>query len=146
MAQDAVARVDEVEALEQLVDAPGQLGLGDLGQAPDEAKVFARGQIIVDRGVLAREADRGAYRLRVPAHVEAEHAGPTAVGPEQRGEDAHRGGLAGAVRPEEAEHGADGDFERDALQRLDLAEALSEVFGDDGGGVRGGGMHGCNPP
>ncbi len=39
-----------------------------------------------------------------------------------------RGRLAGAVRPEQAEHGAGLDLEVDALERLDVAEVLDERF------------------
>ena len=64
-------------------------------------------------------------------HVDAEHAGGAAVGPQQRGEHAHDGGLAGTVGPEQAEHLALRHLERDALDRLDVAEALHQAVGHD---------------
>ena len=54
-----------------------------------------------------------------------------AVGGEQRGQDAHRGRLAGAVRPEDAEHGAFADGEVDAGEGLGGAESLGQAFGLD---------------
>ena len=60
--------------------------------------------------------------------VDAVDDGRPAVGPEQRGEDAHRGGLAGPVRAEQTEHGAAGDREVDAAQGLGVAEALDEAL------------------
>ena len=55
-----------------------------------------------------------------------------AIGLDQRGEDAHRRGLAGAVRSEQTEHAADGNVERHTLQRFDRAEGLDQVLDDDG--------------
>ena len=41
--------------------------------------------------------------MRLPHDVEAGDLGPARVGLQQRGQDAHRRGLAGAVGPEQAE-------------------------------------------
>ena len=90
------------------------------------------GQVLVDRGVLAREADALAHGLRVARDVDAEHLGAPRVGPQDRGEDAHRGGLAGAVRAEQPEHGAGRHREVDAVEGDDVAEPLLESFDDDG--------------
>ena len=81
-------------------------------------------------------------------HVAAEHERPPAVGTDQRGQDPHRGGLAGTVGPEQPEHAADRHGERDALERLDGAEALHEVFRDDGRLARhpGGGVVHADEP
>ena len=51
---------------------------------------------------------------------------------QQRGQNAHGGGLAGPVRPEQAEHRAS-DLEVHARQRLDVAEMPHEGFGADDG-------------
>src|SRR6185436_9968693 len=95
-------------------------------------EVLASGQRLVDRGVLAREADAQADGLRVGADVDAEHRRSPAVGGEDRGEDAHRGGLAGTVRAEQAEHGPWRDLEGHTGERDDLAETLLDVVDDDG--------------
>src|SRR5262249_29328392 len=60
--------------------------------------------------------------------------GPTAVGSEQGREDPDRGGLARAVRAEEAEDAAGRHVEGDAPQRLDLPVPLDEVLDEDRGG------------
>ena len=57
--------------------------------------------------------------------------GRSAVGGDQRRQDAHRGRLAGAVRPEDAEHGPFRDGEVDAGERLGGAESLGQAFGLD---------------
>ena len=139
-----VGGVAEAEPLEQLVgpgpdDAPGQVR-----EPADEAQVLAAGQVLVDRGVLAGEADALANGLGVAGHVDAEHLGPAVVGLEDGGEDAHGRRLAGAVGSEQAEHRAGRHGEVDAGQRLDGAEALGEALDPDGGGGgRGHGGDGC---
>ena len=77
-------------------------------EPPDQLQVLAPGEVLVDRGVLAGETDRAAHPVRVLGDVEAEHLARPPSGQEQRGEDAHRGGLARAVRPEQAEHAPTG--------------------------------------
>ena len=84
-------------------------GLGLVGEPADEAEVLAAGEVLVDGGVLAGQADALAHRLRVLGHVDAEHGGPPGVGAQDRGEDAHGGRLAGTVGTEQAEDGAGGD-------------------------------------
>ena len=51
-----------------------------------------------------------------------------AVGTEEGGEDAHDGGLARAVGPEQAEHGAGGDGEVDTAEGLGVTEALDDAL------------------
>ena len=101
-------------------------------EAPDHHEVLAAGQVLVDRRVLAGQADLRAQRGRVAHDVEAGHAALPAVGRQQRGQDADGGRLAGAVGAEQPEHGARGDVEVDAAQRLDLAVGLAQVAYFDG--------------
>ena len=110
--------------------------LGRSSSWPISTRFCSAGQVLVDRGVLAGQADRLPHLLRRRgATSKPGDAGRSAVGGEQRGEDAHGGRLAGAVRPEHAEHGALADGEVDAGQRLRGAEALGEALGLDGVGV-----------
>ena len=51
---------------------------------------------------------------------------------QDRRQDAHRRRLAGAVRAEQAEHGAGLDREGHAVERDDLTELLPDVFDHDG--------------
>ena len=69
--------------------------------------------------------------LRLLADVEAEHLGATAVGLQDRRENAHRRGLAGSVGSEQAEHGAGRDRQVDTVECDDVAEALDEALGVD---------------
>jgi len=136
-ASGPVGGVGEPEAFEQLVGAGLDLGLRLVGEAPDEAKVLAAGQVLVDGGVLAGEADPLPDGLRMLGHVDAEDGRPPGVGAEDGGEDAHGRGLAGAVGPKQAQDGGRRDLEVDAGQGGDRAEALLQPFDGDGGTARG---------
>jgi hypothetical protein len=59
--------------------------------------------------------------VRIGGHVEAGNAGGAGARQQQRGKDADRGGLARAVRSEEAEHLAGRHVERDPVERSRLA-------------------------
>src|SRR5262249_37243674 len=86
------------------VRAAAGVALGHAVEAPEELEVLAPGQALVDGRVLAGEPDSLAQQTGVLDHVEAVHAGGPAVRLEQGREDADGRGLAGAVRPEQAEH------------------------------------------
>ena len=67
--------------------------------------------------------------------VEPGDPGLAAVGPDQGGEDADHGGLAGAVGSEQGIHGAGGHGEVEAAQDLVVAVRLGDPDDLDGGGV-----------
>jgi hypothetical protein len=122
----------QAEHVEQLV-GPGPDGpLGQVGEPADQPEVLAAGQVLVDRGVLSGQADRLAHGLGIAGHVDAEHLGTAAVGPQDGGEDAHGGRLARAVGPEQAEHGTGGHREVDTRQGLHVAESLGQALDPDG--------------
>ena len=124
----AVGGVGEPEPLEQLVGPrPASRSAREVGEAADQPQVLAAGEVLVDGRVLPGQADARAHaRSAVAHHVEAQHRGLARVGLEDGREDAHGGGLAGAVGPEQAEHGAGGHREVDAVEGDDVAEALHE--------------------
>jgi hypothetical protein len=59
---DPVGRVGEVEALEQLSRTPLRLTLGQVVEATHHDKVLGPGQILIDGGKLAGEANPSAQR------------------------------------------------------------------------------------
>ena len=124
-AHGAGGGVGEIEALEQLVVAGAQRLRVEVRELPDQPQVLVTGEVLVDRGVLPGETDALAHRLRIRADVDAEHLGAAAAALQDRGEDAHRGGLAGAVRAEQTEHAAGRHREVDAVERDDGSEAAS---------------------
>ena len=93
-------------------------------EAPDHLQVLEPGQALVDGGVLAREADLLAQLGGVVDDVEPVDARAARRGRQQRGQDAHGGGLAGAVGAEQAEHGPGLDLEVDPAERLDVLVGL----------------------
>src|SRR5581483_3459028 len=132
-ASETVTGVGEAEALEQLVGPGHRPGTAEVGEPPDQAQVLAAGEVAVDRGVLAGEPDPGADGVGPAGDVDAEDRGRAAVRPEDRREDAHGGGLAGAVGAEHAEDGPGRDLEVDPGQRLEVAEALRQALDADRG-------------
>lgn len=128
----AVPGPGQVELLQQLT-RPGLRRLRlHLVELTDHLEVLPAGQVLVDRGELTGQADRAADRVGVPDHVDARDDRPAAVGAQQGRQAADRGGLSRAVRPEQAEHGAFGDIEVDAVQSPYVAEGLDQPFGIDG--------------
>ena len=133
-AHGTVGGLREAELLEQLRRSWGELSLRLVGEPPHELEVLASGEVFVDRGVLTGEADRLANPFGVAGHVDPEDARSPRVGKKDGREDADGSRLAGAVGPEQSEHGARGYREVDAGQRLDRAELLRDAFDEDGGG------------
>jgi hypothetical protein len=134
---DAIGGVDQLEGGEQLVGPAARLGRGQPVQAPEQDQVLAAGQVLVDRGVLPRQADHRTHVLGLGHDVEAGHRGASGIRTQERGQDPHRRGLAGAVGAEQAEHAALGDLEIEAGQGSDRAGAgavgLVEALGDHRG-------------
>ena len=124
--------LDQIELLEEFQGLGARIAAAQAEQPREDHEVLGRRQILVDGGVLAGDADQGSDRGGFTADVVAEDARLTAVGAKESGEHADGGGLAGAVRPEDAEHRAGGDGEADAVDRAVLAELLDESVGLDG--------------
>jgi hypothetical protein len=118
---------------EAAMSGPGpRLALAQPVQPPDHLQVLLAGQVLVDRGVLTGEPDGRADLAGLADHVQADDLGPPRVRRQQRAEDAHDRRLAGAVGPEQAQHGALGDGEVDPVERGLCAEPLDETLDDDG--------------
>ena len=96
--------------------------------------VLPRREIGVQVRVVRQYADPPAHRNRVRPNVDPAHTRRPAIGRENGAQDPQRGGLARAVRTQKARDLAIRGREADALQRLDLAEALGEVLHLDHGG------------
>jgi hypothetical protein len=105
-------------------------------QPADHFGVLLAGEVVVDGGGLARQADLGAHGGGVGADVDAADAGGARIWWQQGGQDADEGGLAGAVGTEQAVDAAPLDGQGEAVQRTDLAaEGLDEALGLDDGVV-----------
>ncbi len=118
--------VEQFEALEQLVAALLGSRARLAVQAPDHRQVLEPRQVLVDGGVLAREADPLAQLRRVLDDVEPGHPRAAGVGLQQRRQDPDDRRLAGAIRSEQAEHGPVRDLEVHADERAHRAVGLHE--------------------
>ena len=88
----------------------------------EEVEVLEDRQVFVEREPLRDVADAAADFLSGPGDVEAVHRGAPLGRGEQAAEDPDEGGLARAVRAEQAEDLAAPDLQRDVVERADLAE------------------------
>ena len=88
-----------------------------------KSQVLAHAQVLVEREALGHVADAPAQRLGLAGHAQAEHRRRAAARREQPAEHADRGGLAGAVGPEEAVDGLARDLEVDVVDGGERAEA-----------------------
>jgi hypothetical protein len=80
----------------------------------------------IERRFLEHQADRGAHLDRRFCDVEAGDARRAGARPHEGREHVHRGGLARAVRAEQAEELAWRDLEVEAVDRGELAVALGQ--------------------
>src|SRR6185437_1626112 len=92
-------------------------------------QVLATGQLVIDGRVLAGEADRAAYPVRIAEQVVAGDGGRARVWPHQRGQNPDHGRLAGAIRSEKGEDGAGLDGKIDVIESVVPAEGLGDRRG-----------------
>jgi hypothetical protein len=113
----------------------------DRVQPTEQPQVLTAGEVLVDRGVLAREADDVAQLLRLAYDVVAGDAAGAFVGSEQCAHDADGGGLACTVGAEQAQHGTFGNGKVEPVESSHLALAgaidLDQAFGFDDRHVSG---------
>jgi hypothetical protein len=130
-AQGAVGRIAEREAPQQLVGPGGDGRSRQLAEDAHHAQVLAPGEVRVDRGVLAGEADAPPHGVGLAHHVATEHLGAARVGVQDGGQHPNRRGLAGAVGPEQTEHRAFRHLEVDAVEGRQVAVALRQPLDHD---------------
>ncbi len=78
-ANEPAGGIRKAEALQELVGPGRDPPARELGKAADQAQVLAAGEVRVDSGVLAREADAITDGVRFADHVVAEDLGAAAV-------------------------------------------------------------------
>jgi hypothetical protein len=107
---------------------PDPVALRDRGQVQPGGAAAVQGGRVQQRADLVQRPDQPV----VPPSVDQGGAGGGGI---QADDDLHRGGLARAVRPEEAGHVARADREAQVVQRDDGAEALADPVQLDHAGV-----------
>ena len=124
----SVGGIHELEAAEQLRSTVSCFLAREPEQAPEHLEVLAARQQLVDRCELTRQGQLLSHLRRVGGNVETEQLRLPRVRPKQGREDANEGGLAGAVRAEEAEYHSFRHLEVHAGQRRRRTEPLHQTF------------------
>ena len=114
------------EPLEELVDPAVVRAQSEIARLDLER--LAHGEERIEDDLLRHDADGAPRGAVIAAHVVAHHRKAARVGAHQPAERGNEGGLAGAVRPEEAEEFALGHGERHARERDDVAVTLVDAI------------------
>ena len=117
--------------VERLAHAFGRIG--QAAEVGGEAEELADGHLAVGRRAFGRVAQMLLGLDGLVGDVEARDRRGAFVGAEVAGEHLHRGGLPGAVGPEEGDDLAAVDGEGDVAYGADGAVGLGEVLGFDEG-------------
>ena len=131
LAGEAVAERAEVREREEPLEARRALGSRHPVEVGVEAEVLLDREVGVEAEALRHVGDAVLDRLGVAGDRDAGEDRVAGGGPQHAGEHAQRRGLAGAVRPDEAEQLAAADLEAQILDRGQLAEAAGEPLGAD---------------
>ena len=124
--------MDEVRHAEGALDRVAPLSPPDPVEVREDEQVLLHRQRHVEVVELGHDAALRPRRLRLLRQAEAEHLELALVGDRLRREQAHRRGLAGAVRPEQADARPVGNVEVEAVHRGDRAIALDGSAEPDG--------------
>ncbi len=127
---DAVRRAGQRELFEQLAGAEVRGAARQLVKPAEHPQVLGGGEVLVDGGILPGQTDEPAQLLRVAHHVVTEYGRPTAVGPQQGGQDADGRGLAGTVGAEQTEDRALRDLQIETVERMYRAGTGREHLGE----------------
>ena len=129
---ERVGDLAESEARDHLVDARRDAIGGQVEDVRVQLEVLAHRQLAVEREALRHEADplAGLDVARVDRTAEEQRLAVAAR--QQAGQHLHRGGLAAAVRAQEAEDLAALDAEADVVDGGEVAEAAREPARLDG--------------
>ena len=122
----------EVVVLEQFVDARAASRLGDVLHRGEEFQVLAHAQVLEQRELLRHVADAAAQCLGLLRDAQAQHFDLAFGRRQQAAQHADGGGLARAVRAEEAVDVRARHGQVDVVDRDQRAEALGQPARADG--------------
>ena len=128
LADDLVFHIGNGCAFADFIDARGDLRGWDPFQFGDEGEVLADIHFRVERRGLRQVADVLFDVERLIDDIETGHAGFAFGGREEAGEDAHRGGFAGAVLAEETDDLSLIHFKGDVVDRDMACVSLGQTF------------------
>ncbi len=116
---------------QSLAQARFQGGIGEAVGCAVEAQILQDGQVVIQAEALGHIPDARADLRGVGVHGHAQHLYRAGGGLHQAQQHADGGGLARAIRPEEAEDLSAADFEIDAIHSGEVAEAFGQGARDD---------------
>ena len=119
--QGATGRLGQLESLEEFVGTGHDVGLLQVVEGANHAQVLETGEVLVDRGVLAGQANAASYVVRLLDNIEAVDRRGTAGRCNCRRQDTHHRGLSRAVWSQETKDLSARHLEGDALEGLDVA-------------------------
>ncbi len=120
---------------QDLLQARLQAGRGEAVNPAEKGEVLLGGEVFVEGEALGHVADAGLDAVLVPDDVEAVHPALAGGGQQEAVQHADGGGLAGAVRPQEAEDFTLGHRKADAVHGPEFAEVPGQVPDLDGGAL-----------
>jgi hypothetical protein len=120
----------EVHQLEQLVDAPHDLGLGALADLQAEGDVLPDRHVLESGVVLEHEADVALLRGQ-PGRIRARDQDRPGVRALEPRDHAQEGRLAAAAGAEQSREAAVGHLDRHVVKCGELAEALRDILNRD---------------
>jgi len=132
-AEEAVRDVPEPAGVDDAIDRRSHLAAAEPVNLAGEAQVRDDRHVAVERRVLRQVPDAATDLGGLLEDVEAAHAHGAGRGRKETGDHAQRGGLARAVRPEEAEDLSRSGRERDVLDRREVAVPFAQVRDFDHG-------------
>ena len=116
--------VGDLQLVEQWRDP--LLRVGDAVQSSDEAKMLLDGEVIEEMRLVRNEGERLLGRNRVLLNVVTGNLDRACGRRNDAGQASQGGGLASAIRTNEAEHFSGVDGERDAVHRGEVAVISAE--------------------
>ena len=111
----------EAELIEELFRARDHETLLEVVETANHLEVLRAGEVFVDGGVLAGEADAASDPIGMLDDVDPVHGGGARGGQKDRRQDPDHGGLARAVGPQEAEDLALGNVEGNVVEGSNFA-------------------------
>ena len=129
--EHAVGRIGELESSEQIGGASLGVAAVRPAQLADHDEVLPPGEQVIEGRVLCGHADRAPYRGCLRHDVVSGDPRVTAVGDREGRQDAHGGGLAGAVGAEHAQDGSGRHLQAYPGESLRFPVTLGEGLGLD---------------
>ena len=129
--------VGKADAIERLGDALLALGRRKGHQPPGVMQIVGGGEIVVEADLIRQVADAPLDRQRLAHRIVPHHPRLAAADLGEAEQHQDGGGLAGAIRPEQAENLARRDGKRHAVDRGRIAVVLGEAVRLDDGVVHG---------